>query len=151
MRTKRFFRQAGGFALAALLVFSANAQAAACRNPNLDVVVLGSGGPELDDNRASVGYLVRENGRAAVLVDFGSGTSLNFERAGAKIEDLQAVLLSQFHVDHVNDFPALVKGAFFTRRNCDLPVYGPSGNHSVPALPQYLARLIGRKGEKDYT
>ena len=150
MRTKRFFRQAGGFALAALLVFSANAQAAACRNPNLDVVVLGSGGPELDDNRASVGYLVRENGRAAVLVDFGSGTSLNFERAGAKIEDLQAVLLSQFHVDHVNDFPALVKGAFFTRRNRDLPVYGPSGNRIVPALPQYLARLIGNKGAYAY-
>lgn len=140
MRTKKIFRQAGGFALAALLVFSANAQAAACRNPNLDVVVLGSGGPELDDNRASVGYLVRENGRAAVLVDFGSGTSLNFERAGAKIEDLQAVLLSQFHVDHVNDFPALVKGAVFTRRNRDLPVYGPSGNRIVPALPHSIWR-----------
>ena len=140
MRTTEIFRQAGGFALAALLVFSANAQAAACRNPNLDVVVLGSGGPELDDNRASVGYLVRENGRAAVLVDFGSGTSLNFERAGAKIEDLQAVLLSQFHVDHVNDFPALVKGAVFTRRNRDLPVYGPSGNRIVPALPHSIWR-----------
>ncbi|UOP00375.1 MBL fold metallo-hydrolase [Kingella potus] len=97
-----------------------------------------------------MGYLVRENGRAAVLVDFGSGTSLNFERAGAKIEDLQAVLLSQFHVDHVNDFPALVKGAFFTGRSRDLPVYGPSGNHIVPSLPQYLSRLIGSKGAYSY-
>ncbi|MGF6148208.1 ribonuclease Z [Kingella potus] len=150
MKTKKRFHKTGGLALAVLLAFSASAQAAVCSNRNLDVVVLGSGGPELDDGRASVGYLVRENGRAAVLVDFGSGTSLNFERAGAKIEDLQAVLLSQFHVDHVNDFPALVKGAFFTGRSRDLPVYGPSGNHIVPSLPQYLSRLIGSKGAYSY-
>ena len=76
-----------------LALFSVTVQAAVCSNHNLDVVVLGSGGPELDDRRASVGYLVRENGRAAVLVDFGTGASFNFERAGARIEDLQAVLL----------------------------------------------------------
>ncbi|WP_241155863.1 MBL fold metallo-hydrolase [Neisseria yangbaofengii] len=150
MKTKKLFHMVGGFALAVLTAFPVVAQAAVCSNRNLDVVVLGSGGPELDDKRASVGYLVRENGRAAVLVDFGSGTSLNFERAGAKIEDLQAVLLSQFHVDHVNDFPALVKGAFFTGRSRDLPVYGPSGNHIVPDLPQYLARLIGTNGAYSY-
>lgn len=147
MTVAKFFQAALGWIL---VLFSVAAPAAECRNLHLDVVVLGSGGPELDDRRASVGYLVRENGRAAVLVDFGTGASFNFERAGAKIEDLQAVLLSQFHVDHANDFPALVKGAFFTGRDRDLPVYGPSGNRLVPALPQYLARLLGRDGAYAY-
>ncbi|MDO4640650.1 MAG: MBL fold metallo-hydrolase [Neisseria sp.] len=137
--------------LAVVFFLSATVQAATtCHNPNLDLVVLGSGGPELSDKRASVSYLLRENGQAKVLVDFGSGTSLNFERVGAKIEDLQAVLLSQFHVDHVNDLPALVKGSFFSDRTRDLPIYGPAGNRVVPSLQQYLERLFGANGAYSY-
>ncbi|ASK27248.1 MBL fold metallo-hydrolase [Neisseria chenwenguii] len=152
MKVLEFLKDTGRQAVSAA-VFSlaaTAAQAAVCNNPNLDVVVLGSGGPELDDRRASVGYLLRENGKARILVDFGSGTSLNFERAGAKIEDLQAVLLSQFHVDHANDVPALVKGSFFSDRSRDLPVYGPSGNKTVPGLNQYLKRLFGADGAYSY-
>ncbi|MFC3875256.1 MBL fold metallo-hydrolase [Neisseria musculi] len=136
-------------ALVLAVGISATAQAV-CANPNLDVVVLGSGGPELSDKRASSGYILRENKKARILVDFGSGASLNFERAGAQIEDLQAVLLSHLHADHVNDFPALVKGAFFSERGRDLPVYGPAGNHAVPPLPQYLQRLFGENGAYAY-
>lgn len=42
---------------AALLPTAAPAQTARCINPALNLVVLGSGGPELNDRRASTGYL----------------------------------------------------------------------------------------------
>lgn len=138
------------FILAAAAAIPVGVQAAVCSNPNLDLVVLGSGGPELDDGRASVGYLIREGGQARILVDFGTGASVGFERAGAKIEDLQAVLLSQFHVDHVGDLPGLVKGSFFSGRTADLPVYGPQGNRTVPSLPVFLNRLFGEAGAYSY-
>lgn len=42
------------------------------------------------------------------------------------------ILLSHLHVDHSADLPALVKGTFFTERNVDLPIYGPTGNARFP-------------------
>ena len=50
--------------------------------------ILGSGGPESGDKRASSGYIVWIDGKSKVLVDFGGGTSLRFEEVGARINDL---------------------------------------------------------------
>ena len=108
--------------------------------------VLGSGGPELADRRASTGYLLWRGGRAAVLIDAGSGSLVNFEKSGARINDLQAVLFTHFHVDHSADFPALVKGSFFTGRDTDLPVYGPAGNELMPGTSEFVSGLFGEQG-----
>lgn len=132
---------------------AASAQDAAqprCRNADLDVVILGSGGPELTDQRASTGYLVRENGKARFLVDFGAGASLNFERAGGEIEDLHALLFTHFHVDHVNDLPAMIKASFFSDRERDLPLYGPTGNDVIPTTPLFVERQFGDNGVYPY-
>jgi ribonuclease BN (tRNA processing enzyme) len=114
-----------------------------CHAPGIHLQVLGSGGPELDDRRASSGYLVWQDGRARVLVDMGAGSLLRFEQAGARIEDLEAVLLTHLHVDHSADLPALVKASFFTGRTRDLPVYGPTGNRLMPATDAFLRALFG--------
>lgn len=123
---------------------------AACRHAGLDVVVLGSGGPELADRRASTGYLLREDGKARFLIDFGAGASLNFERAGGRIEDLYALLFTHFHVDHVNDLPAMVKASFFSAREADLPLFGPTGNEVIPTTPLFVARQFGEDGVYPY-
>lgn len=99
--------------------------------------VLGSGGPELDDGRTSSAYLVWHEGKARVLVDMGSGGMARFEQAGARLTDLDAVLLSHFHVDHSNDLAALVKGSWFTQRGRELPLYGPSGNGRMPGAEAF--------------
>lgn len=115
---------------------------AACDAQRVSLTVLGSGGPELDDGRASSGYLLSLDGHARILVDAGSGSALNFERAGARIEDLDAVLFTHLHVDHSADFPAYVKAAYFTPRRRDLPVYGPAGNDLMPAVDVWLRALF---------
>ena len=113
-----------------------------CYGPGVRLQVLGSGGPELDDRRASSGYLVWQDGRVRVLVDMGPGSLLNFERSGARVEDIELILLSHLHVDHSADLPALVKGSFFTRRNTDLSIYGPTGNRVMPATGDFLRALF---------
>jgi len=128
--------------LLTLLLLIAAPVGADCSAGRLQVLVLGSGGPELDDGRASTGYLVYLDGRGRLLVDFGSGAAHNFERAGARIEDLDAVLFTHLHVDHSADLPALVKASYFTGRDRDLPVYGPAGNDLMPSPDAWLAALF---------
>lgn len=60
------------------------------------------------------------------MIDMGGGSLWRFEQSGARIEDLQAILFTHFHVDHSADFPVLVKSAFFTDRQDELPIYGPN-------------------------
>ena len=103
-----------------------------CTGQGVQLQVLGSGGPEVGDQRASSSYLIWLDGKARVLVDVGGGSSDNFGRSGAQMEDLDVILFSHFHVDHSADLPALIKSSFFDDRLRDLPVYGPSGNYWMP-------------------
>jgi len=47
----------------------ASAKGATCSGRGVQVQVLGSGGPEMEDKRASSSYLVWQNGRPRILID----------------------------------------------------------------------------------
>jgi len=132
-------------AVLSLLLPTAISAAPCCNDASVCLQVLGSGGPELDDERASSGYLVWVNGHARVLVDLGPGSLLRFEESKARVEDLELVLLSHLHVDHSADLPALIKGSFFTSRDRDLPLYGPSGNALMPNTTAFAEALFADK------
>jgi len=122
------------------------AEPASCKSVSLGLQVLGSGGPELDDHRASSGYLIWRNGKAQVLIDLGPGSLLRYEQSGARFEDLEVVLLTHLHVDHSGDLPALLKGSYFTSRTTELPIYGPTGNARYPATHDFVKGLFGSPG-----
>jgi hypothetical protein len=67
------------------------AAAAACNGRGVELQVLGSGGPELEDERASSSYLVWQDGRPRILVDSGGGSALRFGQAGAHVAQLDAI------------------------------------------------------------
>ncbi len=116
--------------------------ARACEPRGLWVQVLGSGGPELAGGRAASSYLVWLDGRARALVDLGGGAMLRFGEAGARIADLDVILLTHLHVDHSADLPALVKASFFEERDRPLPVYGPPGNRLMPSTVSFVRTLF---------
>ena len=119
--------------------------------PKVSLQVLGSGGPESGDKRASSGYIVWVDGKSRVLVDFGGGSALRFEEAGAKIEDLELILLTHLHIDHTADIPALLKSSFFVNRTRDLPIFGPEGNKVMPDTHTFIERLFkNRSGAWQY-
>ncbi len=132
------------FLTTALCLFiCSNQSSASCDKQGLNVLVLGSGGPEMVAERASSGYLFREGKKAVFLIDFGRGAAMNFARAHANSNDLKAVLFTHFHVDHSADFPALIKASYFEDRETDLPVLGPSGNALMPDVRAWLESLFG--------
>ncbi len=113
--------------------------------------VLGSGGPESGDKRASSAYVVWIDGQSRILVDFGGGASLRFEEAGAKIEALDVILLTHLHVDHTADLPALLKSSFFTQASGTLHLFGPTGNDLMPDTKAFIQRLFRyKKGAWQY-
>lgn len=130
-----------GFLLSCTLCPSAAGQS--CGAQGLAAQVLGSGGPELQDKRASSSYLIWEGGQARVLVDAGGGSALRFGESGAQMSQLDAILFSHFHVDHSGDFAALIKSSWFEDRKRALPIYGPVGNEFMPATTEFVSDLFG--------
>jgi ribonuclease BN (tRNA processing enzyme) len=108
----------------------------------LAVQVLGSGGPEMQDKRASTSYLVWEQGRPGVMVDAGGGSALRFGESGARMSQVDVFLFSHFHVDHSGDFPALIFSSRFEDRKRPLPVYGPPGNEFMPSTTEFVHDLF---------
>lgn len=119
------------------------APAASCDSTRVKLQMLGTGGPELVGDRASSGYLIWLDGKARVIVDAGAGTVQRFRQSGAKFTDVELMLFTHFHVDHSSDFPAYIKGSYFTDRTQDLMVIGPSGNTLLPSATQFVARTLG--------
>jgi ribonuclease BN (tRNA processing enzyme) len=123
---------------------------ATCADKGVWLQVLGSGGPELGDGRASSGYLLWNDGKARVLIDVGSGSLFRFEQSGASLNDLDAILLSHFHVDHSADLPSLIKASYFSGRDRDLPLFVPMGNSLMPSATEFVQGLFGDDGAFRY-
>jgi len=122
-----------------LLIISGNSFAIhQCGGSGVALQVLGSGGPIADDGRASASYLIWQAERASVMVDIGGGSILRFAESGADLETLDAVAITHTHVDHIGDFPALMKHGYFSRRQNPLPLFGPDGNHLYPSISEYM-------------
>src|SRR5271155_1536239 len=118
------------------------APAQSCGATGLAVQVLGSGGPEMQDKRASTSYLVWQNGSARVVLDAGGGSALRFGESGAQMSQADVFLFSHFHVDHSGDFPALIFSSWFEDRKRPLPIYGPSSNKYMPSTTEFVHDLF---------
>jgi ribonuclease BN (tRNA processing enzyme) len=125
-----------------LVVCRTSARAQSCGSTGLAVQVLGSGGPEMQDKRASTSYLIWEHGRARVMVDAGGGSALRFGESGAQMSQVDVFLFSHFHVDHSGDFPALIFSSWFEDGKRPLPVFGPPGNEYMPSTTEFVHDLF---------
>ncbi len=138
------------FFCAVLISLPLSASASCKAAATIRLQVLGSGGPEITDGRASSGYLIWQHNKAVVMVDSGSGTALNFEKTNANLNDLQAILFTHFHVDHSVDSPTLIMASYFTNRNKNFKVFGPSGNALMPSATKFVHDLLGKRGAYRY-
>jgi ribonuclease BN (tRNA processing enzyme) len=144
----RFLKSTCSLPLVSFLLscaFLPSVSAQSCGSQGVAAQVLGSGGPELQDKRASSSYLVWRDGQALVLVDAGGGSALRFGESGAQMSQLDVLLFTHFHVDHSADFPALVKSSWFEDRRRPLPIYGPAGNDHMPSTKEFVYDFFGEK------
>jgi len=115
----------------------------------IELEVLGSGGPEID-GRASTSYLLWIDNKARLIVDMGSGSMLRFEQSHAKLETLEAVVLTHLHIDHSVDLPSFVKAGYFSQRSASLDIIGPDANYYFPSTSDFITILFGKSGAYRY-
>ncbi len=115
-----------------------------CDPHGVSVQILGSGGPRLNQERASTSYLLWIDGRARLLVDLGGGSFLRLGQSRANIADLSLVAISHLHPDHVADLPAFLWLSQLSRQ-ARLPIAGPSGSSTAPEFATFLHRLFDEK------
>ena len=109
----------------------------------MDVTILGSGTatPRLDRNAS--GLVVRTSS-CTISVDMGPGTMRRMCEAGIDANDIDVILLTHFHPDHVSDLvPFLFASnySFGPVRKQFFHLVGPEG------LEQYYSGLVGVYGD----
>jgi ribonuclease BN (tRNA processing enzyme) len=117
-----------------------------CGDRGVWLQILGGGGAELNDGQAAASYVVFVDDHARLLVDPGPGSSVGFDRAGARFEDLDAVVFGNLQAHHTADLPAYLSGARFSERTRPLPVFGPDGAGPYPDTTTFVDRLVGPEG-----
>jgi ribonuclease Z len=97
----------------------------------IEVVLLGTGNPLPDRDRAGAATLVRAGGRT-MLVDAGRGVCLRLAAAGVVPGMLDGVLLTHLHSDHICDLNDVVTTHWvMSPAPRSLRIYGPPGTAAV--------------------
>ena len=92
----------------------------------MEIVFLGTGCPVVSTERYGPAQLVRGED-ARVLVDCGSGVTQRLVAAGVPGRDLDGLLLTHLHSDHLVDLYQLIVSSWHQGRDRPLPVFGPPG------------------------
>ena len=106
------------------------------------ITLLGTGTCQLQTHRAGSSVLV-ELEDLLFVYDTGRGISLRLVEKGIRQDDLQHIVLSHFHPDHISDLIPLLHASCWSRtdpRTKDLHIYGPIG------LEVQLMRLLSLFG-----
>ena len=92
----------------------------------MEIVFLGTGCPVVSIERYGPAQLILGEG-AKVLVDCGSGVTQRLVAAAVPGRDLDALLLTHLHSDHLVDLYQLIVSSWHQGRDRPLAVYGPPG------------------------
>lgn len=106
------------------------------------LTLLGTGTCQIELERCASSVLLELDG-TCVLFDCGHGTIHRLLQAGVRHNQVEHIILSHFHPDHVSDLiPFLHAGAWSRRdpRTTDIHIYGPPG---VKALVDGLIQIFG--------
>ncbi len=97
------------------------------------MTLLGTGTCQVEFARRASSVLL-ELDHTYILFDCGHGVLQRLLEAGVRHDQVQHIILSHFHPDHVSDLiPFLQAGAWSRRdrRTTDVHIYGPAGVHEV--------------------
>ena len=104
------------------------------------MLFLGTAGAAPSAQRGAPGHLVRRGGDR-ILVDCGEGTQRQLLRSGVGLVDVDDVLITHCHADHVLGLPGMLKTFALRAREAPLQLYGPAGLTDLMAT---LRPVIGR-------
>ncbi len=116
------------------------------------MVLLGTGTCQLQPHRMASSALIELDGGDGsdlrLVFDFGRGIAGRLAEMGLRQDDVEHVVLSHFHPDHLSDLIPYLQAAAWSRidpRTRDLHVYGPIG------LEVQMMRLLSLFGPDNLT
>lgn len=101
----------------------------------MEVTLLGTGCPQCDPHRLGPASLA-VTADARLLIDCGSGVTQRLVAAGVPGRNIDAVLLTHLHSDHIVDLYQLILSSWHQGRDRPQRVYGPPGTRA------YVERLM---------
>ncbi|MBI5099734.1 MAG: MBL fold metallo-hydrolase [Nitrospirae bacterium] len=113
----------------------------------MKLIILGSGTCVPSLKRNAPGYYL-EAGSWQVLVDCGSGTLLQLERAGKSYKGINALFITHMHPDHFADLMPLIQALFYTpkfKREKDLFIVAPAG--FIQYYEKSVVSILGKPGD----
>lgn len=96
----------------------------------LDIGLLGTGGMLPLPNRYLSALLVRYQGRM-LLVDCGEGTQISMRKLGWGFVNLDSIVFTHFHADHIAGLPGMLLSLSNYGRRESLTIVGPEGIEGI--------------------
>ena len=107
----------------------------------MQTIILGSGSPLPDPQRAGPSTLVR-TGSGDLLFDCGRGVLMRAAAAGSAAGALRGLFLTHLHSDHTTDLNDIVTSRWITSfQPQPLPVFGPVGTASLLQATEAMLEL----------
>jgi ribonuclease Z len=101
----------------------------------MQLILLGTGCPKVDHKRFGPSNLVLTK-KSKILVDCGSGVTQRLEQLKQSTADIDALVLTHLHSDHVVDFYQLIISSWHSYRIKPWKIYGPKGTK------KFLTRIM---------
>lgn len=109
----------------------------------LSITLLGTGCPVAHPDRHGAAQLIEADG-AKILVDCGSGVAQQIVAAGTRGADIDALLLTHYHSDHMVDFYQLIVSSWHQGRARPWKVYA-----TPPALAHIEKQMTAWRDERE--
>ena len=116
--------------LAVVLIVSPTPGRGEPPSPVMQVILLGTGFPRPDPERAGPSTAVAV-GDKVFMVDAGRGVVLRLAAADLPLKSLKAVFLTHLHSDHTADLPDLFNTSWQFGRLAPFELYGPKGTKKL--------------------
>ncbi|MHC4779157.1 MAG: Lcl domain-containing protein, partial [Planctomycetota bacterium] len=95
---------------------------------DFSVVTVGTGSPKHNPDRASPSALIRYKD-ALFLVDMGNGTQARLHEGGVSLKDIDVIMLTHHHLDHNEEFPAILIRTRLKRNGREVVGTAGTGKH----------------------
>ncbi len=141
------------YSMMILVFIAASSFAQNTASDGLSAVIIGSGSPQFDSERAGPSVLIRYKDQN-ILVDMGNGSQANLEKLNLNFSKINGILITHHHLDHNEEFMPLFIKTLLTGNKCEVVGPKPTKEYVTSITSIYKKDIeyrLSRRGGNDYS